>query len=227
MIPELGPLLSPEVLGRRGELPDEPEPVVLTGERIVLRPYEPRDAEELHAVTDGSPVERLGRKVGAYDPDELVWRFIPVGPFADTDGLAAFQASMVARHDSLVFSAAERDTGRLLGSLSYLANRPNDLKVEIGAIWYTPAVQGVGVNVEACSLLIGHAFRLGYQRVEWKCHADNQRSRAAALRLGFTFEGIQERHQIVKDRFRDTAWFRLLAPEWPRPPQPPQPQPQQ
>lgn len=220
MIPELGAPLSPEVLRRRGELPDKPDPVVLTSERIVLRPYEPGDADELHAITDGSPVERLGREVGPYDADELVWRFIPVGPFADADGLAAFQASMVARPDSLVFSVAERATGRLLGSLSYINNRPQDLKVEIAAVWYSPAVQRLGVNPEATDLLIDHAFALGYQRVEWKCHADNQRSRAAALRLGFRFEGIQERHQIVKDRFRDTAWFRLLATEWPRPPRP-------
>jgi RimJ/RimL family protein N-acetyltransferase len=58
---------------------------------------------------------------------------------------------------------------------------------------------------------------LGYRRYEWKCDALNAPSRAAAERLGFRFEGIQERHMIVKDRFRDTAWFRLLAPEWPRP----------
>ena len=40
---------------------------------------------------------------------------------------------------------------------------------------------------------------------------------AAALRLGFSYEGIQERHMIAKDRFRDTAWFRLLRDERPAP----------
>jgi RimJ/RimL family protein N-acetyltransferase len=223
MISQLGPPLSSDVLRRRSELPDKPDPVVLTGGRIVLRPYDRGDAGELHEVTDGSPVERLGRKVGAYDADELVWRYIPDGPFADDAAYAAFQDGLAARTDARTFTAAERDTGRLVGSLSLLANRPADLKVEIGAVWYTPAVQGLGVNAEATNLLIDHAFALGYQRVEWKCHADNQRSRTAALRLGFRFEGIQERHQIVKDRFRDTAWFRLLATEWPRPPRP-QPQ---
>ena len=39
--------------------------------------------------------------------------------------------------------------------------------------------------------------------------------RAAALHMGFTFEGIQEAHFIIKGRNRDTAWFRMLDAEWP------------
>ena len=33
--------------------------------------------------------------------------------------------------------------------------------------------------------------------------------------MGFRFEGIQEQHRITKGRNRDTAWFRILAEEWP------------
>lgn len=215
MIPSLGPKLPADVLRRRDELPDKPDPVVLTGERIVVRRYEPGDSVQLHAISDGRPVERLGRRMDHYDAEELVWRFMPVGPFADARELAAFHRKLADQPDSRVFTVAERATGRMVGSLSYIASRPMDLKVEIAAVWYTPAVQGAGVNVEATTLLIDHAFALGYERVEWKCHADNARSRAAALRLGFRYEGIQDRHMIVKDRFRDTAWFRLLRDEWP------------
>ena len=63
--------------------------------------------------------------------------------------------------------------------------------------------------------MLGHAFALGYRRVEWKCDSLNARSRAAALRMGFRFEGIQEAHYIIKGRNRDTAWFRMLDHEWP------------
>jgi RimJ/RimL family protein N-acetyltransferase len=59
-----------------------------------------------------------------------------------------------------------------------------------------------------------HAFALGYRRVEWKCDSLNERSRRAAVRMGFTFEGIQEYHFIIKGRNRDTAWFRILDREW-------------
>jgi len=56
---------------------------------------------------------------------------------------------------------------------------------------------------------------LGYRRYEWKCNAKNAPSRRAALRYGFTFEGIFRQHMVVKDKSRDTAWFSMLDSEWP------------
>jgi hypothetical protein len=56
---------------------------------------------------------------------------------------------------------------------------------------------------------------LGYRRYEWKCNALNEPSRRAALRLGFSFEGVFRQHMIVKGRNRDTAWFSMLDREWP------------
>ena len=55
---------------------------------------------------------------------------------------------------------------------------------------------------------------LGYRRLEWKCDALNAPSRRAALRYGFTFEGIFRKHMIIKHRNRDTAWFSMLDTEW-------------
>ena len=56
---------------------------------------------------------------------------------------------------------------------------------------------------------------LQYRRYEWKCNALNAASRKAALRLGFTFEGVFRQHMIVKGRSRDTAWYSMLDAEWP------------
>ena len=61
-----------------------------------------------------------------------------------------------------------------------------------------------------------YAFEtLGYRRYEWKCNALNAPSRRAALRYGFTFEGVFRQHMIVKGRNRDTAWFSIIDSEWP------------
>ncbi|MBA3301035.1 MAG: GNAT family N-acetyltransferase, partial [Thermoleophilaceae bacterium] len=69
---------------------------------------------------------------------------------------------------------------------------------------------------EAVFLLAKHAFEdLGNRRLEWKTDARNERSRRAALRFGFTFEGIFRQHMVVKDENRDTAWFSMLDSEWP------------
>lgn len=216
-IPELDPELAPDLLARRKTLLRKPDVVVLTGERLRLRPYATADAEELHAISNGEPVTRLGRSVSTYDADELVWRFMPAGPFAGHSQVAQYHDFLASLEDSLVFSVVETSSGELLGSTSYLANEPTHLKIEIGNVWYTPAVQGTGINAEATTLLVNQAIGLGYQRVEWKCHAANHRSRRAAEKLGFKFEGTQDAHYIHKDRRRDTAWYRLLAAECPTP----------
>jgi len=56
---------------------------------------------------------------------------------------------------------------------------------------------------------------LGYRRFEWKCNALNAKSRRAAERFGFTFEGIFRNHMVVKGRNRDTAWYSITDGEWP------------
>jgi RimJ/RimL family protein N-acetyltransferase len=77
-------------------------------------------------------------------------------------------------------------------------------------------MQRTTAATEAIYLLLRHAFDdLGYRRVEWKCNAENARSRAAADRFGFTFEGVFRQHMIVKGANRDTAWYALLDGGWP------------
>ena len=201
-------------MAARDRLPVKPDGVVLTGSRIALRPATLDDVEELFAISNGTAVQRLGHAVDSYDPDALIWRYMPFGPFRNTDEFASMFGAILQRPDWRTFVVADRHDGPLVGSVSLLANSPADLKVEIGALWYSPAVQSLGVNLEACRLLIDHLFALGYLRVEWKCHAANERSRAAATRLGFRFEGVQEQHTIQKGRRRDTAWFRILHDEW-------------
>jgi len=56
---------------------------------------------------------------------------------------------------------------------------------------------------------------LGYRRVQWRCNSLNAKSRAAARRLGFRFEGIFHNHMIFKGKNRDTAWYSILDDEWP------------
>ncbi|MFN9108895.1 MAG: GNAT family N-acetyltransferase, partial [Bacteroidota bacterium] len=56
---------------------------------------------------------------------------------------------------------------------------------------------------------------LNYRRVEWKCDNNNLRSKNAALRLGFQYEGLFRKHLIVKSQNRDTAWFAMTDDEWP------------
>ena len=41
-----------------------------------------------------------------------------------------------------------------------------------------------------------------------------EKSKNAALRLGFKFEGVFRQAAVVKGRNRDTAWFSVIDKEW-------------
>lgn len=210
------PELPQEVLVRRGRLPRKPEAVTLAGAHVRLAPLElARDVEALFAVSNGSPASLGERSLESYDADALVWRYMSAGPFTAAEELRAWLRVQVDSETALCLTAFDVMSGRPMGAANLMSNFPEHLKIELGNIWYSPLVQGTRVNREATYLMLRHAFDLGYRRVEWKCDALNERSRRAALSMGFEFECIQEQHFIVKGRNRDTAWFRILDREWP------------
>lgn len=215
-IAELPPPLPDDVLSRRTTLPRKPDAVSLSGRYIRLEPLDiVRDVDMLHAVSNGQPIALGARHVDVYDADARIWRFMNAGPFASAGHLADYLQKQQDAPDGRPFTVFDQATGRPVGVVNYLASVPEHLKIELGSIWYSPVAQRTGANTEACYLLLDHAFTLGYRRLEWKCNALNEASRQAALKLGFKFEGIQQAHYIVKNRNRDTAWFRMLAHEWP------------
>lgn len=210
-------MLPDDVLARRDRLPRRPADVTLTGTRVVLRPLDlDRDVAALHAVSCGAPCRLGEHAVASYDSDALIWRWMSGGPFASARELAAWLGPQVAAVDGLPLTVLDAASATPVGVASFMASQPAHLKIELGAIWYSPLVQGTGMSREVTGLMLAHAFALGYRRVEWKCDANNERSRRAALSYGFTFEGIQDAHYIVKGRSRDTAWYRMLDSEWPQ-----------
>jgi len=162
-----------------------------------------RDAEALFARShDGSPEA------------ERVWTYLAYGPFAGVEEMRAWLATLEPSEDPLFLTV--RDGRGPAGVVSFMSTEPAMRRIELGHIWYAPDAQRTEVNTEVISMMLGEAFEgLGYRRVEWKCDALNERSRAAAIRLGFRFEGVFRKHMVIKGRNRDTAWFSMLDDEWP------------
>lgn len=213
----LGQALSDEILERRSKLPLKPAPVTLTGRTVRLTPPDlEHDLAPLHSVSNGQPIDWGDRRADGFDADALIWRYMTGGPFSGEEDLAAWLRSQIESPNGLCLCVHDLAANRPIGTVGIINNSPSDLKVELGHIWYSPVAQRTAANTESVAMLLQHVFELGYRRVEWKCHALNERSRQAALRLGFTFEGIQQYHYIIKGRSRDTAWFRILDHEWPR-----------
>jgi len=208
--------LSGTLLAKRSLLPDKPNPIKLVGNYVRLEPLViDRDAMPLFEVSNGSASALGERKVDAYDANDLIWRYMFDGPFENVADFVASLQAQVNASNGLCLCVFDLASGRQVGVANLMNNSPAHLKIELGGIWYSPIVQKTRANTEATYLMLKHAFDLGYRRLEWKCDSLNERSRRAALRIGFKFEGIQESHMIVKGRNRDTAWFRILECEWP------------
>jgi len=202
--------LPADVLVRCDALPKKPAATTLTGARVLLEPLDlADDLAGLFAISNGEPFALGDRSALDYDSEARIWRYMAAGPFATSGALGAWLAMQEAAEDGRPFVVRDLATGTPLGVANLIANQPSHLKIELGSI-----AQGSGASREATHLLLEHVFRLGYRRAEWKCDARNEASRRAALSYGFTFEGIQEAHYIIKGRNRDTAWYRMLDHEW-------------
>ena len=149
------------------------------------------------------------------DADGRMWTYLGYGPFEAEEGYRAWAEEMSRKSDPLSFAIIDRSSGRAIGVASYLRIDPSAGTIEVGHLAYSPLLQGTTAATEAMFLMMARAFDLGYRRYEWKCNALNAPSRAAALRLGFTFEGIFRQAIIMKGRNRDTAWFSIIDKEWP------------
>jgi N-acetyltransferase len=178
-------------------------PVTLTGRRVRMEPLDERHFEDLARV--------------AYD--DAVWRWTIMKPI-DAAGLRAwFDLALAnARETTEVpFATIDLASHRAIGSSRYMTIAPEHRRLEIGWTWVGTEFQRTGANREAKLLQLSHAFEtLGAERVEFKTHARNVQSRTALLGIGATFEGVLRRHSIMPDGSnRDSAYYGVIAPEWP------------
>jgi len=138
------------------------------------------------------------------------------GPYTNQTSLCEALGRKQASTDAVFLAVVPAETGQAAGYASYMRIDPANGVVEVGNILYAPVLQRTRAATEAMYLMARHVFDdLSYRRYEWKCNTENEASRRAALRLGFTSEGVFRQHMVVKGRSRDTAWFALLDHEWP------------
>ena len=144
------------------------------------------------------------------------WTYLPYAftTFGDFD---AWIRNDCIHDDPLFHAVVDATTQKAVGLASYLRIEPKVGVIEVGHLHYSPGLQKTTLATEAMFLMMSRAFdELGYRRYEWKCDAFNAPSRTAAMRLGFTFEGIFRNATIYKGRNRDTAWFSIIDTDWPR-----------
>jgi len=182
-----------------------PARATLAGRTVRLEPIDPpRHGAQLYAASHGPGI------------DPALWLYLAVGPFANEAAFMAWLEKCAASQDPLFVAVVDQQNGRAVGMASFMRIEPAHGAIEIGHIWFGPVIQRTPQATEAIFLLARHAFDdLGYRRLEWKCNALNMPSRRAALRFGFSYEGLFRQHVVIKDRSRDTTWFAMLRDDWP------------
>jgi RimJ/RimL family protein N-acetyltransferase len=180
---------------------ERPGPVTLAGRYGRVEKLAPKHAGALWEAVKGH---------------DAIWTYMSqYGPFADAAEFSAWVDTRIALEDPYSYAIVDPQD-RALGIATLMEIRPAMRVVEVGHIVYSPALQRTPLATEAQYLLARYAFEtLRYRRYEWKCHSHNAASRRAALRYGFSFEGILRQQMIAKGRNRDTAMFSMLDGEWP------------
>ncbi len=183
--------------------PDPPSRQPMVGRTCRLEVLDPeRHASNLH-------------EANMQDRENRIWTYLGYGPFESLDEYRKWADEVSGSVDPLFHAIIDPATGKALGVASYLRISPANGSIEVGHINYSPLLQRTPAATEAMYLMMKRVFEAGYRRYEWKCDALNARSRAAAQRLGFSYEGIFRQATLYKGRNRDTAWYAAIDREWP------------
>ena len=155
-------------------------------------------------------------EIQSRDEDHRRWTYMGYGPFESYAAYHAWMTQYAGQNDPLFYAVIDRQDGQAVGVASLMRTNLTFGSIEVGHINFSGRMQRQPAGTNAIYLLMRHIFDdLGFRRFEWKCDALNAPSRKAALRYGFSFEGIFRQHLMYKGRNRDTAWFSILDHEWP------------
>jgi RimJ/RimL family protein N-acetyltransferase len=184
------------------KVPPHPKGISIDGKLVSIKPLIANEfAEELFMAN-------------ALDKEGINWEYLPYGPFENLSDYIDWIQSFEEHNDPVFFAIISKKLKKAIGIASYLRINPNDGLIEVGHINYSPLLQRTTEGTEAMFLMMQWAFDNGYRRYEWKCNALNMRSRKAAQRLGFSYEGVFRQMTIIKGRNRDTAWFAIIDKDW-------------
>lgn len=177
--------------------------VRIEGLRVTLAPLSLRHLDDLAAA-------------GA---DESIWRWLPSTHHLPGSMAAFIESALAAyeRRSALPFATIDRASNKAVGSTRFHHIEIEHRRLEIGVTWIGMAFQRSYVNTETKLLQLWYAFEiLKCRRVELKADVENEKSRAAILRLGATEEGVFRKHMLYPDgRNRDNVYFSIIDDDWP------------
>ena len=170
--------------------------------RLLIREFQPGDREALLAIVR--------------DPDQIRHMLL----FLDTEEqLDDFLSMAITSADTQPrlqwhFAVVDATTGRYLGSCALMVEQDSPSSAELG-YWFLREAWGQGYATEASVAILELGFRrLGFHRVWGKCHTQNAASAKVMEKLGMAYEGTLREHVRLRDHFRSSRIYGMLADEY-------------
>jgi RimJ/RimL family protein N-acetyltransferase len=181
-----------------------PERITLNGRYVRLEPLNAGiHGDGLYAAaTEGDAASRF--------------RWLPDNTPPTREAFNNWLAEAAKNEDMLFYAVVDQNTNEAVGRQTLMRIDPAFGVIETGNIHWGPKMQRSPRSTEALYLHAAYVFDvLGYRRFEWKCNNNNEPSKVAALRFGFSFEGLFRNHMVTKGANRDTAWYAMIDDDWP------------
>ena len=170
---------------------------MLTGERVLLRPFGPDDVEPLWRA-------RL---------DPVMWAQTSEKPYVPQP-LAEYRARYEAPSTTDDAQFAVDVDGRLVGRAALFGSDPLARHAEIG-LSLLPEHQGRGYGKDVLRVLLGLGFRTrNLHRIHLQTLAGNAAALAAYRAVGFVEEGRLREHAWVEGTYDDVVVMAVLRAEW-------------
>ena len=179
------------------------QPVILENERVLLRPIEESDFENLLSFS-------------LHEPE--IW-FYGLVTAAGEENLRNYLATAVKNRNEkkeYPFIVFDKKANSYAGSTRFYDIQQPWFTTQLGYTWYGKNFQRTGLNRHCKLLLLSFAFeQWGMERVEFRADANNAPSIAAMKAIGCVEEGILRNHMpTASGGRRDSIILSILKTEW-------------
>jgi RimJ/RimL family protein N-acetyltransferase len=174
---------------------------VLTTERLLLRRFQPDDAEALFAILSDEDAMRFTGHGVAHSLDDARERIREIN-------------ARYARREAIHWAVTLHGDDHVIGSCSLHRIDERHRHAETGYELHR-AYWGRGIMPEAVAATLRYGFtELELRRIEAIIDDQNAQSKRLLLKLGFTYEGALRQRYLHQGRFEDEYYYALLKDEW-------------
>lgn len=178
--------------------------LALEDDRVLLRPLQFADAENLLYLSENEP---------------QLWKYSLVGGGggkANLENYLGIALEARNRKTEFPFIVLDKRTGRYAGSTRYYDINFPFKTLQLGYTWYGSEFHGTGLNKHCKYLLLQYAFEtLDMERVEFRADSSNVRSIAAMKSIGCKVDGIlRSNSPTAQGGRRDSIVLSILKHEW-------------